>query len=84
MPAGVAVDAGKPVVRIATAQEALARALLHRAAKATRFAKLLAVALHAAPKRTCARVARAALTLGGSGSSERRDLPVGSVAIRSR
>ena len=65
MPAGVAVDAGKPVVRIATAQEALDRALLHRAAKATRFAKLLAVALRAAPKRACARVARAALTLGG-------------------
>ena len=46
-------------VRIAAAQEALDRALLHRAAKATRFAKLLAVASRAAPKRACARVARA-------------------------
>ena len=59
MPARVAVDAGKPVVRIATAQEALDRALLHRALKPARLAKLLAVVLRATPKSACARAARA-------------------------
>jgi len=41
VPAGVAVDACEAVMGIAALQEALDRALFHRAAESTRFAKLL-------------------------------------------
>jgi len=59
VPAGIAVDACEAVVRITALQEALDRALLHRALKPTRLAKLLAMVLRAAPQGACARVARA-------------------------
>ncbi len=59
LPAGIAIDACEAVMGIAALQEALDRALFHRAAKAARFAKLLAVAPCAAPQRARARVARA-------------------------
>ena len=57
MPAGIAVDTREAVVRIATRDEMLERALFHRALKSTRFAQLLAVALRAAPQRARSRVA---------------------------
>jgi hypothetical protein len=57
--AGIAVDAGEAVMRIAAFDETLDRARFHGAAKSARFAKLLAVALGPAPQGACARVARA-------------------------
>ena len=84
VPAGIAVDTCEAVVRIAALDETLDRVLFHRALKSTRFAKLLAVALRAAPKRARARVAGAVHAASRQGTAVlRAGSPLPWFALRS-
>jgi len=56
---GVAVDAGKSVVRVTALDESRDRALFHSALKSPRLAKLSTMALHTLPQGACARVSGA-------------------------
>ena len=59
VPAGVAIDAGKAVMRVTALDEPLDRAFFHHALKLARFAQFLCVARRALPQRTRPRVAGA-------------------------